>query len=119
MRLVPFSVLLLCQLLVVHDGAAETPEEKGYRIASASAANDRSIEQYTASGTLILERGPAPNSESKFDLKKLHLPGGEIRLLFVFSSPDEISGVSLLVHSHPVEDDELWLFLPTNGRTPG
>lgn len=36
--------------------------------------------------------------------------------LYVFTAPEDIRGTTLLIHEHPGQDDDIWLYLPSLGK---
>ena len=112
---------LFCLLFIsgLSDGvSAETPEEKGERIAMEGDLRDKGWGRAEAIMKMILidKRG----NKSERDLKQYFLESEEEdsgnKSALVFKTPRDISGTALLSHGNLVDDDDQWLYLPALKR---
>ncbi len=106
-------------LLAVVPALAETPEEKGLRIAEAADARDLGFGSYTVDGEMILRDAAGNESVRKFENMTWERPEravGDLGII-IFSRPRDIRGTGLLTHSEiEPKDDDQWLYLPAVKR---
>ncbi|GAB6054595.1 outer membrane lipoprotein-sorting protein [Magnetospira thiophila] len=95
---------------------AETPEEKGLRIATEAKAYDGGFGDYEANGEMTLRNKSGDESVRSFSSQTLEQPGEGDKSLMVFQSPADIKGTALLTHAHKTADDDQWLYLPAMKR---
>lgn len=95
---------------------AETPEEKGLRIAHEGEGRDKGFGNYTADQTMILRNKRGQESERNLKISVLENEVDGDKSLIVFNRPRNVKGTAMLTHSHKVEDDDQWLFLPALKR---
>ena len=97
---------------------AETPEEKGLRIALESRERSDGFGNFTAGMTMVLHDRHGRESIRQMRFKVLEAPGGEEgdKSLFVFDQPRDVQGTALLTHVHTNADDDQWLYLPALKR---
>lgn len=92
--------------------AAEySPEE----LAKASEAQIRGFGDLSASLTMTLIDSQGQQASRQLRVQNLEYPEGE-KSLMVFDTPRDVRGSALLSYTHPVGDDEQWLFLPAIKR---
>jgi outer membrane lipoprotein-sorting protein len=96
--------------------AAETPEEKGLRIARDAHLHDEGFRDYTAVGTMILRNRRGQESVREFHSRTLEVPEDGDKSLIVFDWPGDIEDTALLTFAHKVDDDDQWLYLPALKR---
>ncbi|WP_198409159.1 outer membrane lipoprotein-sorting protein [Magnetospira sp. QH-2] len=95
---------------------AETPEEKGLRIATEAKAADAGFGDYDANGEMTLRNKSGKESIRGFSSKTLEQPGDGDKSLMVFKRPRDIKGTALLTHAHKAKNDDQWLYLPAMKR---
>jgi len=95
---------------------AETPEEKGLRIAREAEARDKGFGNYTADQTMVLRNKRGQESERHLRISVLENEADGDKSLIVFNRPRDVKGTAMLTHSHKVEDDDQWLYLPALKR---
>ncbi len=95
---------------------AESPEEKGLRIAREAEARDKGFGNYSADQTMILRNKRGQESERILRISVLENEADGDRSLIVFNRPRDVKGTALLTHSHKTEDDDQWLYLPALKR---
>ena len=110
---------LLLALCLVAPGAmaqAETPEEKGLRLAREASARNDGFGDFTAALTMLLRDRKGRETRRQMRLKVLEVPGDGDKSLFVFDEPRDVRGTALLNHGHINTDDDQWLYLPALKR---
>ena len=119
LRSSPVRVLLLvCFCLAnAHAGAhAETPEDKGLRIAREASTRDDGFGDFTAGMTMVLRDRHGRESVRRMRFKVLEVPEDGDKSLFVFDQPRDVRGTALLTHAHTNSQDDQWLYLPALKR---
>ncbi len=96
--------------------AEESAEEKGLRIAQEAEARDRGFGNYSADQTMILRSKRGQESERNLRISVLENEADGDKSLIVFNRPRDVKGTAMLTHSHKVEDDDQWLYLPALKR---
>jgi len=95
---------------------AESPKEKGLRIAQEAQARDTGFGNYTADQTMILRNKRGQESDRHLRISVLENETGGDMSLIVFDRPRDVKGTAMLTHSHKVDDDDQWLYLPALKR---
>ncbi len=103
-------------VLMSAPAVAESPEEKGLRIAREAEARDKGFGNYSADQTMILRNKRGQESERILRISVLENEADGDRSLIVFNRPRDVKGTALLTHSHKTEDDDQWLYLPALKR---
>lgn len=113
-----FSVLALSALVALHGAPslAESPEEKGLRIAREAEARDKGFGNYSADQTMILRNKHGQESTRSLRISVLENEADGDKSLIVFKRPRDVKGTALLTHSHKLADDDQWLYLPALKR---
>ena len=106
------AVLILTPLPAL----AESPEEKGLRIALEAKARDKGYGNYTADQTMILRNKRGQESKRTLKISVLENEADGDKSLIVFNHPRDVKGTAMLTHSHKIDDDDQWLFLPALKR---
>jgi hypothetical protein len=115
LRLPVLGLLLVAGLAAV-PAAAETPEEKGLRIAQAAESRGEGYQWSTASGRMILRSASGSSSERQFVTKAIEAGDGEDRGMLIFTYPPDIAKTALLTIGNKDADDDQWLYLPALKR---
>ena len=95
---------------------AETPEEKGLRIAREASERDDGFADFTAVMTMVLRDRQGRESVRQMRVKVLEEQEDGDKSLFVFDQPRDIQGTALLTHAHVNAPDDQWLYLPALKR---
>jgi outer membrane lipoprotein-sorting protein len=95
---------------------AETPEQKGLRIAKEADARDLGFGDSTASMTMTLKNRAGQTSTRKIRSKVLEVRGDGDKSLSLFDTPADVKGTSMLTFSHGLKADDQWLYLPALKR---
>lgn len=95
---------------------AETPDEKGLRIAREASERDEGFADFTAVMTMVLRDRQGRESVRQMRVKVLEVQGDGDKSLFVFDEPRDVQGTALLTHAHVNAPDDQWLYLPALKR---
>jgi len=95
---------------------AETPEEKGRRIAQEARDHGRGFHSAIATGELVLQDRSGNRSVRGFVAKGIEVGDDENRSLVVFEQPRTIAGLALLTYVNKDREDDQWLYLPSIKR---
>ena len=96
--------------------AAETPEEKGLRIAGEAVLRDEGFGDSEVALTMVLRNRHGEESVRRFRTRTLELIDDGDKTLSVFDEPADVRGTALLTHTHKTGDDDQWLYLPALKR---
>ncbi|EWH10313.1 outer membrane lipoprotein-sorting protein [Catenovulum agarivorans DS-2] len=110
------SVSLVGALWVANSALAESPEEKGLRIATERKAADKGWGDSIATTKMILRNAHGEESVREMRLKALEVNGDGDKGLTIFDRPRDVAGTAFLNHSHINEPDDQWLYLPALKR---
>ena len=117
MRLRPFTLGALLMLASAQPPLAETPEEKGLRIAVEAETMDAGFRDYVVSGFMTIESGGGQRANREFELSSLEVADDGDKRLIVISHPPDVKGTVSLTYTHGLEPDDQWLYLPSLRRT--
>ena len=95
---------------------AETPEEKGLRIAKAADARDAGFKDSTADMVMILKNRAGQTSTRKIRSKVLEGTNDGDKSLSLFDEPADVKGTAMLTFSHGLKPDDQWMYLPALSR---
>ena len=95
---------------------AETPEDKGLKIAREASARNDGFGDFTAGMTMVLRDRQGRESVRQMRFKVLEVPEDGDKSLFVFDQPRDVQGTALLTHAHINAQDDQWLYLPALKR---
>lgn len=109
------SVLLTGSLLSPVE-AAENPEDKGLAIAQENDKRDNGFKDYKANSIMILKNRQGEQSVRYLHFKVLEVQGDGDKNLTVFDRPRDIKKTAFLNYTHPLGDDDQWLYLPALKR---
>jgi hypothetical protein len=112
----PAGLLLLAMMAT--PGAAETPEEKGRRIALETDKRDQGWSDSAVRLTMTLKNAHGDTSVRDLRIKSLEMnvPGQGDRSVTVFHKPRDIEGTAFLSHTKILDPDDQWIFLPALKR---
>lgn len=117
MRLCSSRLVVLLVLASAQPLLAETPEEKGLRIAEEAKVKDAGFGDYVVGGVMTIQSGGGQQADRRFDLSSLEVPDDGDKRLIVISHPPDVKGTVSLTYSHGLEPDDQWLYLPALRRT--
>ncbi len=95
---------------------AETAEEKGLRLAQEADAYDIGWGDSSVEMEMILRNRQGQESKRQLRSRALEKLGDGDWSMTIFDEPKDVKGTALLTHSHKVEPDDQWLYLPALKR---
>ncbi len=95
---------------------AETPEQKGLRIAKEGDAKDTGFGDFTANMVMTLKNRAGKTSRRVIRSKTLEGKGSGDKSLSLFDEPADVKGTAMLTFSHGLKADDQWLYLPALKR---
>ncbi len=110
-----FSLLALLTLSSA-SVMAETPEQKGLRIAKEGDAKDTGFGDFTANMVMTLKNRAGKTSRRVIRSKTLEGKGDGDKSLSLFDEPADVKGTAMLTFSHGLKADDQWLYLPALKR---
>lgn len=110
------KTLLFLLALLPLIGNAETPEEKGLAIAKEADLRDTGWVDSTANLTMTLRNSQGQESTRNIRIKTLEVDGDGDKSLSIFDTPNDVKGTAFLSFTHPLAQDDQWLFLPALKR---
>lgn len=109
--------ILTAGLLIGANAWAETPEEKGLRIMQESEKRDEGWGDSKSDMEMILRKANGREVVRKISNQALEGKSGHDKSLIEFKEPLDVRGTVFLTHSHPLEPDDQWIYLPALERT--
>ncbi len=103
-------------VLLPLSGVAETPEEKGLRIAREADAYDQGFVDFTANMVMTLRNKKGETSTRQIRIRTLEVDGDGDKSMSIFDEPADVKGTAMLTFSHGLEPDDQWLYLPAVRR---
>lgn len=110
------ALWLMAAAAVAAETAEETAEEKGRRIMAEYERRDEGWVDSRADMQMIIRRGDGREVTREVRVQTLEGENGHDRSLLVFDEPLDVRGTVFLTHSHPLEPDDQWIFLPSLNR---
>jgi len=95
---------------------AETPAEKGLRIAKQADASDAGFMDFTANMVMTLKNRAGKTSRRIIRIKTLEGHNDGDKSLSLFDEPADVKGTKMLTFSHGLKADDQWLYLPALKR---
>ncbi|MEM8501273.1 MAG: outer membrane lipoprotein-sorting protein [Pseudomonadota bacterium] len=95
---------------------ATTPEEKGLAIAVAMDRNDTGWGDSEAEMKMVLRRANGQETIRRLRFKLLEVLDDGDKGLTIFDQPRDVQGTTFLNHSHALEPDDQWIYLPALRR---
>ena len=105
----------LCFFLSV-DALAQTPEEKGFEIQAEVNRRDNGFIDSMHDAFMTLRNAQGEESTRVFIVKTLEVENDGDKEIGLFQSPADVRGTAVLTHSHGIEPDDQWLYLPSLKR---
>jgi outer membrane lipoprotein-sorting protein len=109
-------LLLLATALISTAALAETPEEKGLRLAEEADGRDSGFGDYVADMKMVLRNRAGDESVRQIRISILEVDGDGDKSLSLFEEPADVKGTAMLTFSHGLEPDDQWLYLPALKR---
>lgn len=95
---------------------ADTAEEKGLEIAKTMKARDRGWVDSSATLMMILRNRTGQESTREMRIQSLEVLDDGDQSLTIFDTPKDVMGTAFLSHTHALEPDDQWLYLPALKR---
>ncbi len=95
---------------------AQTPEEKGLRIANESDLRDTGWGDSQAKMKMVLRNKAGKESAREIRIKNLEVQNDGDKSISIFDRPADVRGTTFLSHTHVTEADDQWLYLPAVKR---
>ena len=108
--------ILLSGLMLASVSFAQTPEERGLEIATAVQAQDDGFADSESAMTMTLINRSGKQSIRRMRSRVLEVTGDGDKSMSIFDEPADVKGTASLTHSHAIDADEQWLFLPALKR---
>lgn len=102
--------------LGIRAAGADTPEERGLRLATDASNRRGGYNDISVSGDMILRTASGQNASRRFDASWITTAPGTTRSLLIFRWPGDIRNTALLTHTYTGRTDDQWLFLPAMER---
>ncbi len=111
------GLLVAAALLAVPATApAQSAEERGLEIAREVDRRDLGFGDFSASMTMLLRNKNGDESVRYIRLRTLEVEGDGDKSMSIFDEPADVKGTAFLTHSHSLEPDDQWLYLPALKR---
>ena len=91
---------------------AETPEEKGLAIATKGYEMDKGWGDSSSSMQMILRKKKGQERTREMRSQAIEIADDGDHSIIIFDDPADVKGTAMLTHSHKVDTDDQWLFLP-------
>lgn len=111
-----FGLIFTCLFFITSQLQAETPEEKGLRIAKMMEAQNKGFVGESSNMLMVLIDAHGSRVERKMDGKIMEVDDDGDRSLMDFRSPLDVRGTKMLTWSHKDGSDDQWLYLPSIRR---
>lgn len=115
-RLIATAILLAAPLLTHASEGPQSPEAKGLSIAQEADRRDTGWVDLTSDMKMILRNKQGQESTRSIRSSTLEVIGDGDKSLSIFDSPADVKGTAFLSHTHAIEADDQWLFLPALQR---
>lgn len=102
--------------LVVFSSQVVASPERGLEIATERKARDEGWGDSVATMKMILKNAQGESSTREMRLKSFEIDGDGDKGLTIFDQPRDVKGTAFLNHSHSIEADDQWLYLPALKR---
>jgi len=91
---------------------AETPEEKGLAIAIEADKRNTGWGDSSSSMQMILRKKQGQERTREMRNRSFEMQDDGDKSIIIFDDPADVKGTAMLTHSHKVDSDDQWLFLP-------
>ncbi|GJL80438.1 MAG: membrane protein [marine bacterium B5-7] len=95
---------------------AETPQQQGHAVVSELHARDTGWHDQFAKMKMILTNRQGETSTREVRMYTLEVPGDGDKSLSIFDAPADVRGTAFLSHTHALQPDDQWLYLPALKR---
>ncbi|WP_159738800.1 outer membrane lipoprotein-sorting protein [Vibrio atypicus] len=109
------KTIALSVLLALSSQAFATPE-RGLEIAKERKNRDQGWKDSVATMEMVLKNAQGESSTRAMRLKSFEVADDGDKGLTIFDQPRDVKGTAFLNHSHTVDADDQWLYLPALKR---
>lgn len=102
--------------LLMVSGTSYASPERGLEIAKERKARDEGWKDSVATMEMILKNAQGESSTRAMRLKSFEVDGDGDKGLTIFDQPRDVKGTAFLNHSHTLDADDQWLYLPALKR---
>lgn len=102
--------------LLALSGQVSASPEKGFEIAKERKVRDEGWGDSVATMQMILRNAQGESSTREMRLKSFEVANEGDKGLTIFDQPRDVKGTAFLNHSHVIEADDQWLYLPALKR---
>lgn len=113
---IALTMIFLASTAFVSSVSAETPAQKGLRIATEADASDVGFTDFTAQMIMTLKNRAGKTSRRNIRIKTLEGKSDGDKSLSLFDEPADVKGTAMLTFSHGLKADDQWLYLPALKR---
>jgi len=110
------SILSILLTLLLNTAYAESPEEKGLAIAVEADTRDTGWTDQVADMNMMLKNKQGKSSTRVMRITSLEVQGDGDKSLITFDDPKDVKGTAFLSHTHSLNPDDQWLYLPALKR---
>ncbi|GAB1255554.1 outer membrane lipoprotein-sorting protein [Aurantivibrio plasticivorans] len=113
-RSVGASVLVLCSACALANSAADSSasELRGYEIIEKMHRTQDGFGDVTSDMTMILRDSSGAEQSRRMRSQILEQENDGDKSIIIFDSPGNVKGTAFLSHTHKVDVDDQWIFLP-------
>ena len=116
-KIIAASIAYTLSSLTAFAVHAESAEEKGRQIMLEVEARDEGWQDGKTNLVMILRKPDGREVVRKITSQALEGESGKDKSIIEFEEPLDVRGTMFLTHSHPLEPDDQWIFLPALKRT--
>jgi outer membrane lipoprotein-sorting protein len=110
------KLIALLFVLISTNVMAQSPEEKGLKIAQDASKYDEGFKSSKVNLTMTLKNKHGQESTRYMTTKTLELIEDGDKSMIVFNSPRDVKGTATLTNTHKIGPDDQWLYLPAIKR---
>lgn len=110
------SVALSALLTIGGQSMAFANAEKGLEIATERKARDEGWGDSIATMQMVLKNAQGESSTREMRMKSFEVADDGDKGLTIFDQPRDVKGTAFLNHSHTIDADDQWLYLPALKR---
>ncbi|WP_239424330.1 outer membrane lipoprotein-sorting protein [Vibrio galatheae] len=107
---------MVLSTVVLFAAQVNASPERGLEIATERKARDEGWGDSVATMKMILQNAQGESSTREMRLQSFEIDGDGDKGLTIFDQPRDVKGTAFLNHSHSVEADDQWLYLPALKR---
>ena len=96
--------------------AAETPQEKGVRIATEVDVFNNGFQGESSDMTMVLINAHGDQTKRTMKSETMEVSGDGDKSLITFTSPADVDGTKMLTWTYKTKNDDQWIYLPAFKR---